>query len=126
MLFFCSVYSVTNVDAADSLCAPSTPYLASSPRSLMPNVSTHSAQSLRSGSAMQIGTLSVHFVCIQSLSFWPAEFLMRKAGSESLVQRYRQLIGGRSKTNTLPLPPDLHSGPVRQLQWIHYRPESNK
>ena len=36
------------------------------------------------------------------------------------------LVDGRSKTNTLPLPRDVHSGPVRQFQWIHYRSETNK
>jgi hypothetical protein len=80
MLFFCSLYSATNVNAAASLCVPSTPYLASS-RSVLPNVSTHSAQSLRSGSAMQIGTLSVQYVCVQSPSFWPAEFSCVRLGA---------------------------------------------
>jgi len=36
------------------------------------------------------------------------EILHRKAGSESLVHRKRQRIGGRNKTNTpIPLPLDI-------------------
>ena len=64
MLFSCSLYSATKVNSAASLYAPSTPYLAYSPRSLMLNVSTHSAQSLRSVGAVQIETFSVQCVCV--------------------------------------------------------------
>jgi len=44
ILFSCPLYSPTNVNAAASLCAPSTSCLASSPFPLRPNVSTHAAQ----------------------------------------------------------------------------------
>ena len=81
MLFSCSSYSATKFNAAASLCAPSTPYLASSPRSVTPDVWTHSAQSPRSVSTMHIGTFSVQHVCIQSLSFWPAEFSCGRLGA---------------------------------------------
>jgi hypothetical protein len=89
MLFFCTLYSATNVNAAASLCASSTLYLASSPRSLMPNVSTHSTQSLRSLIAMKIRTFSVQYVCVQSLSFWPAEGWERVSGTAILTADWR-------------------------------------
>ena len=46
--------------------------------------------------------------------FWVGIY-KRKAGSESLLQRQRQRIGGRDKTNTLPLTTRVQSRLVHQL-----------
>lgn len=54
------------------------------------------------------------------------KILKRKARSESVVQRQLYRIGGRNKTNTLPLPPHAQSKPASQLPCVLYRPESNK
>jgi hypothetical protein len=61
------------------------------------------------------------FIC----RFFLVEFFNRKAMSKSRLQRERELIGGRSKINILPLPPHIQSRLTHQLLQFLRRPKAN-
>ena len=68
------------------------------------------------GSPSQLIGISGVLLCV--VVFLASDIFRRKASSESHVLRRRLPIGGRNKTNTLPLPSHVQSRPARQLRWV--------